>query len=571
MYGIADQPPSGVHIHILKSTSVGTKPFEGQKPGTSGLRKEVKVFKQLHYTENFIQCILEAMGDDLSGSLLVVGGDGRYYGREAVNKIIKICAANGVRMLTVGQNGVMSTPSVSCVIRKHGYSGGIVLTASHNPGGPHGDFGIKFNVANGGPAPENVTNYIYELSRKIGEYRICSDLICDISEIGINDYTVDGRPFRVKVVDPVSDYVDLMKEIFNFNAIKDHLKSGFKIIINCMHGVTGIYAKRIFADELGAPADHVVESELLEDFGGHHPDPNRTYAADLIRAMEEGDYDFGAAFDGDGDRNMVLGHKAFFVTPSDSLAVLAANLECIPYFQRTGVKGYARSMPTAGAVDRVAAYTHKECFEVPTGWKYFGNLMDAGRLSICGEESFGTGSDHIREKDGIWAVLAWLSVLASRKQSVKDIVYDHWSKFGRNFFTRYDYENCDAGPSEQMMIELERLISDRHFEGKEFNSRGKIFIVQKADNFRYVDPVDGSIAENQGIRIHFKDGSRIVVRLSGTGSSGATIRLYMDSYESDPAKQRLGAEDMLLSLVELTLQITHIRELTGRQEPTVIT
>lgn len=558
-------------MSVIKAVTVPTTPFEGQRPGTSGLRKKVQVFKQPHYTENFVQCTLSAMGEKLTGSSLVVGGDGRYYGKEAVDKIIKICAANKVKKLTVGQNGILSTPCVSCIIRKRGCDGGIILTASHNPGGPDGDFGIKFNISNGGPAPDNVTNQIYDLSTKIKEYHICPDISCDITKLGTTDYTVDGSSFQVEVIDSVSDYLGLMKEIFDFESIKKHIQGGFKILINCMHGVTGTYASRIFVDELGASPSSVVNCIPLEDFGGHHPDPNLTYAADLVTAMKNGDFDLGAAFDGDGDRNMVLGPKAFFVTPSDSLAVLAANLECIPYFQKTGVKGYARSMPTAGAVDRVAKETGKEFFEVPTGWKYFGNLMDAGRLSLCGEESFGTGSDHIREKDGIWAVLAWLSVLAHKKKSVEEILYDHWSKFGRNFFTRYDYEDCDAEPSNQMMVNSGNLIADKAFLGKEYKAGDKSFTVAAADNFSYTDPIDGSVAQKQGIRIIFKDGSRIVFRLSGTGSSGATIRLYIDSYEQDPAKQKLSAQEMLKPLVNIALEITQIRELTGRQEPTVIT
>ncbi|GFS74077.1 phosphoglucomutase [Nephila pilipes] len=443
----------------LKIVTCSTSPFEGQKPGTSGLRKKVKVFKQDNYTENFVQCILSAMGDKLKGSYLAVGGDGRYYVKEAVQKIIKICAANKVKKLIVAQNGIMSTPAVSCLIRKKGCDGGIILTASHNPGGENEDFGIKFNISNGGPAPDGCTNSIYKLSTEIKEYFICPELECDISKIGINDYLIDNEPFRVEIVDSVDDYLLLMKEIFDFPSIKSHISGGFKLLINCMHGVTGLYAKRIFIDELGAEINSVVNGVPLEDFGGHHPDPNLTYAADLVNAMKTGDFDLGAAFDGDGDRNMILGKKAFFVCPSDSLAVLANNLECIPYFKKSGVKGYARSMPTAGAVDRVAEVTGKNIYETPTGWKYFGNLMDAGMLSLCGEESFGTGSDHIR----------------------------------------------------------------------------------------------------------------IVLRLSGTGSSGATVRLYIDSYEKDEEKINQPAQEVLKPLINIALEITKMKEYTGRDAPTVIT
>ncbi|KFM66447.1 Phosphoglucomutase, partial [Stegodyphus mimosarum] len=555
----------------LQSVKCATAPFEGQKPGTSGLRKKVKVFKQENYTENFVQSILSAMGDKLKGSYLAVGGDGRYYVKEAVQKIIKICAANKVKKLVVAQNGIMSTPAVSCLIRKKGCDGGIILTASHNPGGENEDFGIKFNISNGGPAPDGVTNKIYEISTTIKEYLICPDLECDISKIGVNDYLVDGDPFRVEVIDSVDDYLGLMKEIFDFPLIKQYLAGGFKILIDCMHGVTGVYASRIFVEELGAQPKSVINCVPLEDFGGGHPDPNLTYAAGLVEEMKKGEFDLGAAFDGDGDRNMILGKKAFFVTPSDSLAALANNLECIPYFKKTGVKGYARSMPTAGAVDRVAQVTGKNIFETPTGWKYFGNLMDAGMLSLCGEESFGTGSDHIREKDGIWAVLAWLSVLANLKTSVEDLLHNHWLKFGRNFFTRYDYENCDAAPCNQMIADLEEAIAKKTLNKQSFTSDNKTYVVDKVDNFEYVDPVDKSIASKQGIRVIFEDGSRIVLRLSGTGSSGATVRLYIDSYEKDPEKIMLPAQEVLKPLINIALKLTKIKEYTGRDAPTVIT
>ncbi|KAL1457144.1 hypothetical protein WDU94_001805 [Cyamophila willieti] len=448
----------------FKGVSVPTKVFEGQKPGTSGLRKPTKTFEQEHYTENFIQATLTALGDKLKGSVLVVGGDGRYFGDVAVGKIIRIAAANGVSKLVVGQNGVLSTPAVSALIRKHGVIGGIVLTASHNPGGPDADFGIKFNTSNGGPAPDAVTENIYKITTQIKSYNIVPNLKVDISAIGQTCYEVDGKQFQVDVIDSVEVYLNLMKEIFDFSKLKALIKGSsgrpaFKVLLDSMHGVTGPYVKKIFLEELGAQSDNAVNTTPLPDFGGHHPDPNLTYAADLVQAMKEGDFDLGAAFDGDGDRNMVLGKKAFFVTPSDSLAVLAAHLECIPYFKKTGVKGYARSMPTGAAVDRVAKALNKELFEVPTGWKYFGNLMDAGRLSLCGEESFGTGSDHIREKDGIWAVLAWLSVIENTGKPVAEILNIHWKQYGRNYFTRYDYENCESAPCNQMMEELEKKVT----------------------------------------------------------------------------------------------------------------
>ncbi|XP_068225866.1 phosphoglucomutase-1 [Palaemon carinicauda] len=560
----------------LSSVTKATKAYEGQKPGTSGLRKAVKVFQQENYTENFVQCILSAMEGALSGCTLVVGGDGRFFGKEAVGIIVKMCAANGVRKLLVGQNGILSTPCVSCIIRKYKTAGGIVLTASHNPGGPNADFGIKFNISNGGPAPDGVTNKIYGLSQSISEYKICPDLQCDISKIGVQEYVVDGNPFTVEIVDSVKDYVEYMKEIFNFAAIKDLLHGAggqppLKVLIDAMHGVTGPYVRRIFLEELGASDDCAVNIVPLEDFGGHHPDPNLTYAADLVNAMKGGDYGFGAAFDGDGDRNMILGHKAFFVTPSDSVAVIADNTDCIPYFQKNGVKGLARSMPTGCSIDRVAAKKNVEVFEVPTGWKYFGNLMDAGRLSICGEESFGTGSDHIREKDGIWAVLAWLSILAVKKTTVEKALHSHWQTYGRNFFTRYDYENCESDPCNAMMAELDALSNDASMIGKELSHGSKTYKVAKVDNFEYTDPIDGAVAKKQGVRILMSDGSRVVFRLSGTGSSGATVRLYIESYESDPSTYGKDAQEMLKPLVEISLQLSKLRERTGRQEPTVIT
>nr|CAD7446098.1 unnamed protein product [Timema bartmani] len=521
---------------LLKGIKVSTKAYGDQKPGTSGLRKAVKVFQQKNYTENFIQSTLDILGDKLKGSEIVVGGDGRYYCKDAVDLIIKISAANGVSKLLVGQNGILSTPAVSALIRKHGTNGGIILTASHNPGGPNKDFGIKFNISNGGPAPDNVTNQIFDLSKNIKEYSIVPDLKVDFSKIGKQMFTVDGNPFTVEVIDSVEDYLQLMKEIFDFPSIKNLLKGGgakkpFKILINSLNGVTGPYVRRIFIDELGAPVDNTVNTVPLEDFGGLHPDPNLTYAAELVEALKVGDYDLGAAFDGDGDRNMILGRKAFFVTPSDSLAVLAANLDTIPYFQRTGVKGFARSMPTAAAVDR-------------------------------------TGSDHIREKDGIWAVLAWLSVIAKLGKSVEETLLDHWATYGRNFFTRYDYEDCEAEPCNKIMSQLETLVTSSNFVGKKFSYQNETYIVKSGSNFLYKDPIDGCVATKQGIRVCFEDGSCIVFRLSGTGSSGATVRLYVDSYEADQSKHSADAQVILKPLVEIALEMSRLRESTGRQDPT---
>lgn len=532
------------------------------------------MFIEKNYTENFVQSILDANGASIVGSTLVVGGDGRYYCKEATELIVRICAANGVSRLLVGQNGILSTPAVSSLIRHHKALGGIVLTASHNPGGPENDFGIKFNCENGGPAPDGVTNKIYDLTTKIAEYKTVSGLEIDVSKVGVNNYDVAGKAFVVEILDSVQDYVRLMKEIFDFDKLKAFVsgtKTGtpLKMRIDSMNGVTGSYVKEIFLNALGAKPDNVVHTTPLEDFGGMHPDPNLTYAKDLVDAVSAGDYDIGAAFDGDGDRNMIIGRKAFFVTPSDSLAVIAHYLEVIPYFQKHGVTGLARSMPTASAVDWVAKKLGKEMFEVPTGWKYFGNLMDAGRLCLCGEESFGTGSNHIREKDGIWAVLAWLSIMDATGKSIEDILKEHWAMYGRNYFTRYDYEECELGACNEMMDVMEKTITDPAFAGKSFSAGGKSYTVKVADNFSYNDPIDKSVSTKQGLRIVFTDGSRVVMRLSGTGSSGATVRLYIDSYE---AKNVLGAaSEMLKPLIDIALEISSLPKFTGRSAPTVIT
>jgi len=564
---------SKMPLHNRSACIFSTGPFEGQKPGTSGLRKAVKVFQQQNYTENFVQSSLWALGNDLHGATLVVGGDGRFFMDTCTDIIIKMSAANKVSKLIVGQGGFLSTPAVSNLIRKHKTTGGFIMTASHNPGGPDADFGLKFNCSNGGPAPDAFTNKIFENTKSIDKYFICPDLTCDFNTLGTYQYMIEGNPFTVEVIDSTADYVELMKSIFNFPQIKKMIEEkNFRILINSLHGATGPYAEKIFLEELGCNKSSCIKTNVLPDFGGGHPDPNLTYAADLVEAMAKGEHGFGAAFDGDGDRNMILGQNAFFVTPCDSLAVLANNMEHIPWFQAKGKKGgVARSMPTSGAVDRVAEKRGLECFDTPTGWKYFGNLLDAGRIVLCGEESFGTGSDHVREKDGLWAALAWLQILAAKGCSVEDLLTAHWKEFGRNFFTRYDYEGCESAPCEKMMANLQTYVDDKGNIGKEYCAMGCTFTVSGADNFSYVDPIDGSKATKQGIRIMFSDGSRLVFRLSGTGSSGATVRMYVDSYCDDPAKMLKSAQEMLKPAVEVGLVISQLRELTGRQEPTVIT
>ncbi|XP_051569173.1 phosphoglucomutase-1-like [Myxocyprinus asiaticus] len=561
---------------MVKIMVIKTKPYSDQKPGTSGLRKRVTVFQQnQHYTENFIQSIISTIySAQRQKCTLVVGGDGRFFMKDAIQLIIQIAAANGIGRLVIGQNGIMSTPAVSCVIRKIKAIGGIILTASHNPGGPNGDFGIKFNISSGGPAPEGITDKIFQISKSLQEYHICPELKVDLSTIGKQTFEVDTfKPFTVEIVDSVESYAEMLSDIFDFAALKELLSGPNKINVrlDAMHGVVGPYVKKIVCEELGSPAHSAVNCVPSEDFGGHHPDPNLTYAADLVNTMKEGGYDFGAAFDGDGDRNMVLGKNGFFVNPSDSVAVIGANITCIPYFQKTGVKGLARSMPTSGALDNVAKALKMPLYEAPTGWKFFGNLMDAGKLSLCGEESFGTGSDHIREKDGLWAVLAWLSILATRKQSVEEIMKDHWQKFGRNFFTRYDYEEVDSDAANKMIAHIQTTMSDKAFVGQKFSSGEKTYEVEKADNFEYTDPVDGSVSKGQGLRIIFSDCSRIIFRLSGTGSAGATIRLYIDSYETDPQKIYQDPQVMLAPLVDIALRISQLQEKTGRTAPTVIT
>lgn len=566
---------------IFKIESINTKPFQGQKPGTSGLRKKVVEFQQPNYTENFVQCILDgALGANKKGSILIVGGDGRFLTEQAINAIIKISAANGVSKLIIGKDGILSTPAVSHLIRMGDVgkriNGGIILTASHNPGGPKYDFGIKFNCENGGPAPDNITNKIFELTTTISSYQICPELNIDISATTQSTVKIQGQgTFTIDIIDGVKDYVNYMEEIFDFKKIKSFLHGDatgkkFKVLVDSMNGVTGPYVNEILINRLGTDSSSCLRTAPRPDFGGCHPDPNLIYAKSLVEKLEGGEHDIGAAFDGDGDRNMILGKHAFFVTPSDSLAIIAANVESIPYFKRCGVNGYARSMPTAAAVDRVAKAIGRNCYEVPTGWKYFGNLMDAGKISLCGEESFGTGSVHIREKDGLWALLAWLQILAEKNCSVEDIVTQHWKEYGRNVFTRYDYENVEAAGANLMMTYLEPLLPG--YVGMTMKSEGYSFQIVCADNYEYKDPIDGSVAKNQGYRICFNDGSRIIYRLSGTGSAGATIRIYIESVINS-GDQRLchSAKELLKPLVLIALDICKIAQFTGRENPTVIT
>ncbi len=541
-----------------------TTPFAGQRPGTSGLRKKVKVFQQPHYLENFVQSVFDSIGD-FSGSTLVVGGDGRYHNREAIQTIIKMAAANGFGKVLVGQGGILSTPAASGLIRKYKAFGGLILSASHNPAGPDDDFGIKYNIGNGGPAPEAVTEMIFACTEQSSEYKTIEADDVALDQIG----TVQLGELQVEVIDSVEDYAELMESIFDFDAIRELLSGDFRIAFDAMHAVTGPYARVIIEAMLGAPAGTVMNGIAKQDFAGGHPDPNLTYARELVEMMfgstagSENLPEFGAASDGDGDRNMILG-KRFFVTPSDSLAILAANAQLVPGYAN-GIAGVARSMPTSGAVDRVAERLGIECYETPTGWKFFGNLMDAGKVTLCGEESFGTGSDHVREKDGLWAVLFWLNLLAVRKLSVEQIVTEHWALYGRNYYSRHDYEGVDAASAEEMMDYLRSCLDK--LPGHKFGHR----LVKLCDDFAYTDPVDGSVSRRQGIRILFEDGSRIVFRLSGTGTEGATVRLYFESFEDDLDRQGENAQAALSDLIEIAASISRLEEFTGRSEPTVIT
>ena len=541
--------------------TVPTTPFAGQRPGTSGLRKKVTEFQQPGYLENFVEAIFQTIkGTTGEGCALVVGGDGRYFNREAIQTILRMAAAHGVPRVLVGRGGILSTPAVSCVIRKRAAFGGIVLSASHNPGGPDGDFGIKYNIENGGPAPEKITEAIFANSQALTSYHIADAGPVDLDQLG----TTRIGDMVVEIIDPVADYAELMARLFDFEAIRKLFASGFRMRFDAMHAVSGPYAKAIIEGQLGAPAGTVVNCTPLEDFGGGHPDPNPVNAADLIAHMNASDApDFGAASDGDGDRNMIVG-RGLAVTPSDSLAIIAANATVAPGYA-SGITGIARSMPTSQAADRVAESLGISCFETPTGWKYFGNLMDANLATLCGEESYGTGSHHIREKDGLWAVLFWLNLLAVRGKSVNDIVREHWAKFGRNYYSRHDYEAVDTLAADSLMMALREKLPA--LAGQTLGS----FRVAVADDFAYTDPVDGSLSTRQGIRIAMVDGSRIVFRLSGTGTEGATIRLYLERYEADPARHDIDTQAALSELIAIADQVAELRQRTGRESPSVIT
>ncbi|KAK9804971.1 hypothetical protein WJX73_005729 [Symbiochloris irregularis] len=556
----------------LEVKTVPTKPIEGQKTGTSGLRKKTTVFTGDNYLANWIQSLFNSLGDEAKGKTIGLGGDGRYFNKEAAQIIIKLAAGAGIKKVLVGQNAIMATPAMSALIRRRKLYGGLIMSASHNPGGPKEDWGIKFNYSAGEPAPERITDAIFGYTQKVSELRTADIPDTDLSKLGSHSY----GDFEVEVIDSVQDYRAMLQEVFDFGLLKKFVsRSDFTLVFDALWAVTGAYAGPLLVDDLGADPASIKHGTPKEDFGGGHPDPNLTYAHDLVEIMwGNGAPDFGAASDGDGDRNMILGNK-FFINPSDSVAIIAANAQqCIPYF-KSGLKGVARSMPTSGALDRVAKELGLQFFEVPTGWKFFGNLMDAGKCSVCGEESFGTGSDHIREKDGLWAVLAWLSILAYRNKDVKEgsglvtveqIALDHWAKYGRNFFSRYDYEGIDNEPANKMMDHLRQVIKDSP-KGTKLGD----FEVEAADDFSYTDPIDGSVASKQGLRFVFTDGSRIIFRLSGTGSSGATVRLYIEQYTSDTSKQKEDAQEALGPIIKLALELSQLQKFTGRDKPTVIT
>ncbi len=535
--------------------TVATTPFEGQRPGTSGLRKKVPVFQTPHYVENFVQSVFDSLAG-FAGKTLVLGGDGRYFNRETVQTVLKMAAASGFGRVVVGQGGILSTPAASHVIRKRGAFGGLILSASHNPGGPDGDFGIKYNIGNGGPAPEAITEAIFAHTRSIREYRIAEAPDCDLDRLG--ETSLAGMV--VEVIDPVADYQALMETLFDFTAIRALFAGGFTMRFDAMSAVTGPYAHAILEGALGAAPGTVMNGTPLPDFGGHHPDPNLVHAKHLYDlAMSEAAPDLCAASDGDGDRNLIIG-RGQFVTPSDSVAMLAANAHLAPGYA-AGLAGIARSMPTSAAADRVAQALGIASFETPTGWKFFGNLLDAGLATICGEESAGTGSNHVREKDGLWAVLLWLNILAVRKQSVAEIVREHWARYGRNYYSRHDYEEVPADGANALMQALRdglAALVGRH-------------AIVAADDFAYHDPVDGSLSEHQGIRVLFGDGARIVYRLSGTGTAGATLRVYLERYEPDPSQHAIDTQAALAKLIVLAEELAGIARHTGRSAPSVIT
>ena len=550
-------------MHIL---TIKTNPFSDQKPGTSGLRKKVRVFEQAHYLENFVQSIFDTLEENhnqptLQGQTLVVGGDGRYYNKQAIQIILKMAAANGFSRVLVGQHGIFSTPAASHVIRKYAAMGGLVLSASHNPGGPDADFGIKYNISNGGPAPEMFTDAFYERSLDIDQYKIIEHADINLDQVGSSSLA----DMTVEVIDSVEDYAELMHELFDFSAIRTSIADGsLSFRFDAMNAVTGPYAKKILIDQLGASADSVMRATPLDDFGGCHPDPNLVHAHELAEMMMRADAPtLGAASDGDGDRNMIVGKNAY-VNPSDSLAILAANAHLIKGYQQ-GLSGAARSMPTSRAVDRVAKALGIECYETPTGWKFFGNLLDAGKITLCGEESFGSGSDHVREKDGLWAVLFWLNIIAIHKQPVKDIVDKHWQQYGRDYYSRHDYEAVDSDLAAQLFTSLITKLPS--LAGQSFNG----YTITEADEFSYKDPIDGSISDHQGIRVFFDNDSRIIFRLSGTGTEGATLRIYLEQYEVDVSKHQMDPQIVLSELIDIAETLCQVKQLTGRSEPSVIT
>jgi phosphoglucomutase len=536
--------------------------FDDQRPGTSGLRKTVKTFQVEHYLESFVQSIFDALPDKQKKSL-VIGGDGRYFNREAIQVIVRIAIANGYRELYIGQHGYLSTPAASHFIRKHKLDGGIILSASHNPGGPDADFGIKYNISNGGPAPEIVTNTIFDISRELERY-----LTIDCDDVDIDTLqSIQIGECEISIVDSIGDYADLMEHLFDFNQIRGLFNSGlFNMAFDAMHAITGPYAREIFVRRLGASEESLLNCYPKEDFGGGHPDPNLAHAHELVEMMNQPrtlSPDLGAASDGDGDRNMILGRQCF-VTPSDSLAIMAANIHLLPGYPM-GAAGVARSMPTSMAVDRVADSLGIECYETPTGWKFFGNLLDARMITLCGEESFGTGSDHVREKDGLWAVLFWLNLIAVKKQSVYEIMQQHWARFGRNYYSRHDYENVDSELANEMIARLNQQIDS--LPGMAFAD----LVIDSVDNFSYTDPVDQSVTDNQGLRILFTDGSRIIFRLSGTGTVGATIRVYYESYREPGAELDGDTQQVLAPLFDIAQGLARIEDITGRTKPDVIT
>ncbi len=547
----------GLYMQI---ETITTHPYEDQNPGTSGLRKKVKIFQQPAYLENFVQSIFDSL-ENFTGKSLVLGGDGRYFNRLALQTIIKIAAANGFGELIVGQGGLLSTPAASHIIRKYQAFGGLILSASHNPGGPDEDFGIKYNVSNGGPASETYTDAFYRRSLVIDSYKYAR--IDDIDLDCIGSQQIEG--LKITVIDSVADYAELMQSIFDFNLLKQSISSGYiSLLFDAMSAITGPYAKRILVDMLGASPESLIDAVPLEDFGGHHPDPNLAHAHELAERMfSDNAPTLGAASDGDGDRNLITGSQ-IFVTPSDSLAIMAANAHLIPAYAK-GLNGVARSMPTSQALDRVAAYYNIPCYETPTGWKFFGNLLDAGKITLCGEESFGTGSDHVREKDGLWAVLFWLNLVAVRRQSVADIVHEHWQKFGRDIYCRHDYEAIETpianGIVEHLRSQLPTLAKQSFGD----------YVVKFADEFSYEDSVDGSVSRNQGIRVGFENGSRIVFRLSGTGTVGATLRIYLERFEADSALHDQEAQVVLNDLIILAEQLCEVKKRTGRTAPNIIT